>query len=85
MFAVRRALLAALVAASLAPAESLAQSGPGFPLYGQDKWLGSVNEFTRASFLQWFNEVTPENAGKWGSAAGTTRTAAMRWTALDQA
>ena len=29
--------------------------------------------------------MTPENAGKWGSAAGTTRTAAMRWTQLDQA
>jgi GH35 family endo-1,4-beta-xylanase len=85
MFAVRRALLAALVATSLAPAESLAQSGPGFPLYGQDKWLGSVNEFTRPSFLQWFNEVTPENAGKWGSVAGATPTSAMRWTALDQA
>ena len=72
-------MVAALVAASLGSAPSYAQSG--FP----DKWLGSVNEFTRPSFTQWFNEVTPENAGKWGSAAGTTRTAAMRWTALDQA
>ena len=79
------AVAAALVATSLGSAQAVAQSGPGFPLYGQDKWLGSVNEFTRPSFTQWFNEVTPENAGKWGSAAGTTRTAAMRWTALDQA
>src|SRR3954466_10392701 len=82
---IRRARLAvvaaALVAAALGPAEADAQ----FPLYGKDKWLGSVNDFTRPSFTQWFNEVTPENAGKWGSAAGTTRTAAMRWTALDQA
>ena len=76
-------MVAALVAASLGSATSYAQSG--FPRYGKDKWVGSVNEFTRASFTQWFNEVTPENAGKWGSAAGTTRTAAMRWTALDQA
>jgi len=73
---------AALAAAALGPAEAHAQV---FPVYGKDKWLGSVNEFTRPSFTQWFNEVTPENAGKWGSAAGTTRTAAMRWTALDQA
>ena len=42
--------------------------------------LGSVNELTRPLFPQYFNQVTPENAGKWGSAAGTTRTAAMRWT-----
>ena len=36
-------------------------------------------------FPRYFNQLIPENAGKWGSAAGTTRTAAMRWTALDQA
>ena len=70
---------------SLAPAGAAAQSGPGFPVYGPDQWLGSVNEFTRPLFTQYFNQVTPENAGKWGSAAGTTRTAAMRWTQLDQA
>ena len=46
---------------------------------------GSVNDFTRPLFTQYFNQVTPENAGKWGSAAGTTRTAAMRWTTLDTA
>src|SRR4029078_10250683 len=31
------------------------------------------------------NQVTPENGGKWGVAAGTTRTAAMRWSQLDTA
>ena len=62
-----------------------AQSTPSFPVYGTDKWLGNVNELTRPLFTQYFNQVTPENAGKWGSAAGTTRTAAMRWGNLDTA
>jgi endo-1,4-beta-xylanase len=77
--------IAALGGAALAPAGAAAQSGAEFPIYGEDQWLGSVNEFTRPLFTQYFNQVTPENAGKWGSAAGTTRTAAMRWTTLDQA
>ena len=62
-----------------------AQTAPTFPVYGKDKWLGNVNELTRPLFTQYFNQVTPENAGKWGSAAGTTRTAAMRWGNLDTA
>ena len=66
------ALTAAAIA--LAPADAHAQ----FPTYPKDKWLGSVNELTRPQFKTYFNQVTPENAGKWGSAAGTTRTAAMR-------
>src|SRR3954468_23112839 len=83
----RARLVAAAVAAAamLVPAGGAAQSGPNFPLFGKDKWVGSVNDFTQPLFTQYFDEVTPENAGKWGSAAGTTRTAAMRWTALDQA
>src|SRR4051812_956048 len=79
------AALAALVGAATTGGVAAAQSGPAFPIWGKDKWLGSVNDFTQPLFPQYFNEVTPENAGKWGSAAGTTRTAAMRWTALDQA
>jgi GH35 family endo-1,4-beta-xylanase len=73
------------IAALAAPPGASAQSGPDFPIYGEDKWLGNVNTFTQPQFLQYFNQVTPENAGKWQSAAGTTRTAAMRWTQLDQA
>src|SRR4051794_3717679 len=83
MYRARLAAAVAVAVLAVVPAQAVAQSG--FPIYGQDKWLGSVNEFTQPLFLQYFNEVTPENAGKWGSAAGTTRTAAMRWTALDQA
>ena len=55
----------------------------GFPISGQDKFLGSVNLFTDPMFTQFFNQVTPENAGKWGSAAGLTQTAPMRWENLD--
>ena len=76
--------VAAIAVAALLLAPSAA-AGQAFPVFGKDKWLGSVNEFTRPLFTQYFNQVTPENAGKWGSAAGTTRTAAMRWANLDQA
>ena len=73
------------IAALAAPPAASAQSGPDFPIYGEDKWLGNINLFTQPTFTQYLNQVTPENAGKWGSAAGTTRTAPMRWTQLDQA
>jgi GH35 family endo-1,4-beta-xylanase len=56
-----------------------------FPVYSKDKWLGSISEFTRPLFTQYFNQVTPENGGKWGVAAGSTRTAPMRWNQLDTA
>jgi endo-1,4-beta-xylanase len=80
MVRLRRLVLAAMIAAlGSAPASAVAQSGPG------DKFLGSINLFTDPQFVQYFDQVTPENAGKWGSAAGTTRTAAMRWGQLDQA
>ena len=73
------ALAGALLA--LAPASAHAQ----FPAYSKDKFLGCISEFTRPLFNQYFNQVTPENGGKWGVAAGTTRTAAMRWGQLDTA
>src|SRR3954467_10261085 len=85
MFRAKLAAVAAIAGVALIPGVAGAQSGPAFPIWGKDKFLGSVNDFTQPLFLQYFNEVTPENAGKWGSAAGTTRTAAMRWTQLDQA
>ena len=79
-----KVVVAAIVAAlalPLAPPGAAAQTrGDGFPIYGRDKWLGSVNQTEHPLFPELFNQVTPENAGKWGSAAGTTRTAPMRWT-----
>jgi GH35 family endo-1,4-beta-xylanase len=75
---------AALAGAVFAPAVTHAQQQP-FPKFPQDKFLGSISEFNRPLFTQYFNQVTPENGGKWGVAAGTTRTAAMRWGQLDTA
>src|SRR4051795_6296492 len=81
----RLAVALAATAAAFTLGTATAHAQTAFPLYGKDKWLGSVNDFTNTLFTQHFNFVIPENAGKWGSAAGTTRTAAYRWTALDQA
>jgi GH35 family endo-1,4-beta-xylanase len=83
------ALAATLWASSAtAPSSASAQADPslaagGFPISGQEKFLGSVNLFTDPLFTQFFNQATPENAGKWGSAAGLTRTDPMRWENLD--
>jgi GH35 family endo-1,4-beta-xylanase len=71
-----------------APQSASAQYHPSlaagdFPISGEDKFLGSVNLFADPMFTQFFNQVTPENAGKWGSAAGLTRIAPMRWANLD--
>ena len=87
MTRIHRTLAGALTAAAVAglallPAGASAQT---FPVYPKDKFLGNANDFTTPTFPRYFNQLIPENAGKWGSAAGTTRTAAMRWTALDQA
>ena len=82
----RLACALAVGATLVSTATASAQSGAELPgLSAKDKWLGSVNELTRPLFTQYFNQVTPENAGKWGSAAGTTRTAAMRWAQPRQA
>lgn len=81
--------IAGLLVAGLAvPAGAEEQSGgdgdPGdFPIRGEDKFLGSVNQFNHALFTELFDQVAPENAGKWGVAAGTTRDAPMRWGQLD--
>jgi endo-1,4-beta-xylanase len=51
---------------------------------GQAKYLGSVccaNQ--RQGLEQYFNQITPENAGKWGSVEGTRDV--FDWTGLDEA
>jgi GH35 family endo-1,4-beta-xylanase len=77
--------LAATVGGSgaIASPSASAQADGDFPIRGQDKFLGSVNQFTNPMFPEFFNQVTPETAGKWGSAAGLTRDAPMRWANLD--
>lgn len=58
---------------------------PGPPIAtGQSKFLGSAYSPAQAtSFTAYWNKVTPENAGKWGSVEGTRDV--MNWDALDTA
>jgi endo-1,4-beta-xylanase len=58
---------------------------PGPPIAtGQPKFLGSIYSPSQVvNFTAYFNQVTPENAGKWGSVEGTRDV--MNWTQLDTA
>jgi endo-1,4-beta-xylanase len=58
---------------------------PGPPIAtGQAKFLGSAYSPPQAtSFTAYWNKVTPENGGKWGSVEGTRDV--MNWDALDAA
>lgn len=49
---------------------------------GQSKFLGCAwSNKQSAGFAELWNQVTPENGGKWGSAEGTRNV--MRWTEMD--
>jgi endo-1,4-beta-xylanase len=52
---------------------------------GKDKWLGSAWSPNTASlnFANYWNQVTPENGGKWGSVEGTRDV--MNWAQADAA
>ena len=51
---------------------------------GQEKFLGNIYSPTQlAGFTEYWNQVTPENAGKWGSVEGTRDQ--MNWGGLDAA
>jgi len=51
---------------------------------GHGKFLGSVYSTSQiVNFTTYFNQVTPENAGKWGSVEGARNV--MNWTELDAA
>jgi endo-1,4-beta-xylanase len=58
---------------------------PGPPIAtGQEKFLGSAHSPAQApNFERYWNKVTPENGGKWGSVEGTRNQ--MNWTELDAA
>jgi endo-1,4-beta-xylanase len=59
-----------------------AYTPPGPPAAtGRPKFLGSVEG--EANFTRYFNQVTPGNAGKWGSVEGTRNV--MNWGPLDTA
>ena len=57
----------------------------GPPLaHGLDKWLGNIYSAPQIQhFEAYWNQVTPENAGKWGSVEGTR--GVYNWTELDAA
>jgi endo-1,4-beta-xylanase len=56
-----------LVCLMLSGTQSLSQ-----PLAtGHSKFLGDAADFPPASFDTYWNQITPENAGKWGSVEGT--------------
>ena len=59
---------------------------PGPPIAtGQPKFLGGVSSPSQAlNFTAYWNQVTPENAGKWGSVEGARRDD-MNWGELDTA
>jgi len=51
---------------------------------GKTKWLGCVYSAPQAEgFAEYWNQVVPENAGKWGSVEGTRDV--MNWGPLDEA
>ena len=51
---------------------------------GKEKWLGSIHSSSQIQdFEKYWNQVTPENAGKWGSVESTRDV--YNWTALDAA
>ena len=51
---------------------------------GKPKFLGSVySQSQKVGFTNYFNQVTPENAGKWGSVEQSRDN--MNWTELDSA
>jgi endo-1,4-beta-xylanase len=69
-------LLLLLISSALVRAQPLAA--------GHGKFLGSIYSTSQAvNFTTYFNQVTPENAGKWGSVEGTRNV--MNWTELDAA
>lgn len=59
------------------------QPAPTNPIAeGKEKWLGNIYSSSQIdNFTSYWNQVTPENAGKWGSVEGTRDQ--MNWTELD--
>jgi GH35 family endo-1,4-beta-xylanase len=51
---------------------------------GQSKFLGNVPvEPPENTFTKYWNQLTPGNAGKWGSIAGSSDTSQWNWNGLD--
>jgi GH35 family endo-1,4-beta-xylanase len=50
---------------------------------GMPKFLGSAGDSPSNSFANYWTQITPENAGKWGSVGISTDTTQWRWSNLD--
>ncbi|MBN2200563.1 endo-1,4-beta-xylanase [bacterium] len=77
----RHSMKSLLILALLLPAVS----SPGQIAAGKDKFLGNIiaNGYSPpALFDTYWNQVTPENSGKWGSVEGTRNQ--MNWGSLDK-
>lgn len=74
-----------LILATLLLALATAVQADGVPLAtGQSKFLGSAYSPSQAKgFTDYWNKVSPENAGKWGEVEAVR--GQMNWTALDKA
>jgi len=65
------------------PVPPPAPTGPPIAT-GKSKFLGGIYSAPQApNFTAYWNQVTPENAGKWGAVEGTRNV--MNWTELDAA
>ena len=50
---------------------------------GSPKFLGSAGDSPASNFASYWTQLTPENAGKWGSVGTSTDTTQWNWTGLD--
>jgi endo-1,4-beta-xylanase len=78
-------LISSLLACGLSTASVLAQTPPSRPLAdGHIKFFGGIHSTAQAPNLaNYLTQVTPENAGKWGSVEGTRD--GMNWIEADAA
>ncbi len=75
----RRVCAACLAALAFLPAAASAQIAAG-----KEKFLGNIiGGSVPANFATYWNQIIPENSGKWGSVEGTRNV--MNWAPLDMA
>lgn len=58
--------------------------GPAFAT-GMSKFIGSSYGSSDPNFINYWTQLTPENAGKWGSVGTSTDTTQWNWNGLDAA
>jgi endo-1,4-beta-xylanase len=56
--------------------------GPAFST-GLSKFLGNAGDTPDKNYVKYWTQITPGNAGKWGSIAGSTDTTKWSWTGLN--